>query len=90
MHPTGIEPVISGFGNRTAIEILQNMNPEVVNPWNLKIDMKLKYRKRAIKRVITGWKDISTMSIAKNYNGNGDPTYCARLNYVLQLLRKDK
>ncbi|WP_370577588.1 LysM domain-containing protein [Snodgrassella alvi] len=76
--------------NNTAIEILQNMNPEMVNPLNLKIDMKLKYRKRAIKRVITGWKDISTISIAKNNNGNGDPTYCARLNYVLQLLRKDK
>ena len=90
MYPTGIEPVISGFGNRTAIEILQNMNPEVVNPWNLKIDMKLKYRKRAIKRVITGWKDISTISITKNYNGNRDKFYCAKLNYVLQFLRKDK
>ena len=76
--------------NNTDIEILKNMNPEVVNPLNLKPNMKLKYRKGARKRVITGWKDISTMSTAKNYNGNGDPTYCARLNYVLQLLRKDK
>lgn len=66
------------------------MKPEVVNPLNLKTGMKLKYRKGAIKRVITGWKDISTMSIAKNYNGNGYATYCAKLNYVLQLLRKDK
>ncbi|KES12483.1 Sec23/Sec24 trunk domain protein, partial [Snodgrassella alvi SCGC AB-598-O11] len=46
VYPTGIEPVISGFGNRTAIEILQNMNPEVVNPWNLKIGMILKYKKK--------------------------------------------
>ena len=90
MHQTGIKPVISGFGNRTAIEILQNMNPEVVNPWNLKIGMILKYRKGAIKRVITGWKDISTASIARNYNSPGDATYCAKLNYVLQFLRKDK
>ena len=90
MHPTRIEPVISGFGNRTAIEIFQNMNPEVVNPLNLKTGMKLKYRKGTIKRVITGWKDISTMSIAKNYNGIRDIFYCAKLNYILQFLRKDK
>lgn len=76
--------------NNTAIKILKNMKPEVVNPLNLKTGMKLKYRKGAIKRVIIGWKDISTMSIAKNYNGNGYATYCAKLNYVLQLLRKDK
>ena len=90
MHQTGIKPVISGFGNRTAIEIFQNMNAEVVNPRNLKIGMILKYKKGAIKRTITGWKDISTMSLAKNYNGNRDKFYCAKLNYVLQFLRKDK
>ena len=80
--------MISRFGNRTAIEILQNMNPEVVNPWNLKIGMILKYRKGTIKRVITGWKDISTISIAKNYNGNRDKFYCAKLNYVLQFYER--
>ena len=75
--------------NKTTVEILKNMNPQV-NPHNLKMGMNLKYRKGAIKRVITGWKDISTASIARNYNGPGDATYCAKLNYVLQLLRKDK
>ncbi|OOX78480.1 hypothetical protein BGH94_08760 [Snodgrassella alvi] len=82
--------MISGFGNRTAIEILQNMNPEVVNPRNLKIGIILKYKKRRHKTYNYRLEDISTMSIAKNYNGNGDTTYCAKLNYVLQFLRKEK
>ena len=72
--------------NKTTVEILKNMNPGLVNPRNLKIGMELKYRKGAIKRVITGWKEISTMSIAMYYNGNGDKFYCAKLNYVLKFI----
>ncbi|ORF09391.1 LysM peptidoglycan-binding domain-containing protein [Snodgrassella alvi] len=71
--------------NKTTVEILKNMNPGLV-PQNLKIGMELKYRKGAIKRVITGWKEISTMSIAMYYNGNGDKFYCAKLNYVLKFI----
>jgi len=72
--------------NKTTVEILKNMNPGVVNPRNLRVNMELKYRKGAIKRVITGWKEISTMSIARYYNGDGDETYCAKLNYVLKYI----
>lgn len=75
--------------NKTTVEILKNMNPQV-NPHNLKTGINLKYRKGAIKRTITGWKEISTMSLAMYYNGNRDKFYCAKLNYVLQFLRKDK
>ena len=75
--------------NKTTVEILKNMNPGLV-PQNLKIGMELKYQKGARKRVITGWKEISTMSIAKYYNGNGDKFYCAKLNFVLDHLKENK
>ncbi|KEQ00691.1 hypothetical protein SASC598J21_014840 [Snodgrassella alvi SCGC AB-598-J21] len=61
------------------------MNPQV-NPHNLKTGINLKYRKGAIKRTITGWKEISTMSLAMYYNGNRDKFYCAKLNYVLKFI----
>ena len=73
--------------NNTHTEILKEMNPKV-KANSLTIGKTLMYKKGARKRVITGWKDISTMSIAKYYNGNRNPAYCAKLNYVLQFLRK--
>lgn len=50
----------------------------------------LKVQKGSNKRVITGWRQITTTAIALRYNGGGDPYYAAKLDYALSLILKGK
>lgn len=56
----------------------------------LRPGQELKYRKGAVERVITGWRSISTTVIATRYNGGGDPNYARKLDYVLNVIEKNK
>lgn len=62
-----------------------NLDSGVLHPGQV-----LKYQKASIQRVITGWRPITTVSIAKRYNGGRDPNYVKKLNYALSLVRKGK
>lgn len=73
--------------NGSTIETLKKLNPsaQVLKPGQV-----LKYQKSAIKKVIIGWKQITTANIAAYYNGGGDSTYAAKLNYALSAIRGTK
>jgi LysM repeat protein len=71
----------------TTIETLKKMNPaaQVLKPGQV-----LKYHKAAIKKVIIGWKQVTTANIAVYYNGGGDSSYAAKLDYALSVIRGTK
>ena len=48
----------------------------------------LKYQPAKVQQVIAGWRTISTESIARRYNGGGDPYYSKKLDYALRLVNK--
>ena len=71
----------------TTIEMLKKLNPlaQVLKP-----GQGLKYQKAAIKKVIIGWKQITTANISAYYNGGGDSNYAAKLDYALAVIRGTK
>jgi hypothetical protein len=71
----------------STIQHLTKLNPtaHVIHP-----GQKLKVQRASVQQVITGWRKISTTSIADRYNGGGDPNYAAKLDYALNLIRKGK
>lgn len=73
--------------NGTTVETLKKLNPkaQVLQPKQV-----LKYQKSAIKKVIFGWKPITTANIAAYYNGGGDSSYAAKLDYALSVIRGSK
>ena len=70
----------------STVEIIQKLNfaTHVLKPGQV-----LKYQKAAQKKVITGWKMVSTSSVAANYNV-GDLMYAKKLDYALKLIKKGK
>ena len=72
----------------TTVESLRKLNPSTADL--LRPGRVLKYQKASIERVITGWRVISTSTIAQRYNGGGDPNYAKKLEYALSLIRKAK
>lgn len=73
--------------NGTVVKVLESMNPGV---GALRLRMKLRYRKATVQKAIQGWATISTSFIAKQYNGNRDPEYSKKLDYVLEIFKKRK
>lgn len=68
----------------STVKSLRRQNP-TANA--LKIGQILRYRKAAIRRVITGWRPVTTATLARYYNV-GDSNYAAKLDYVLFLFEK--
>lgn len=69
----------------STIEILQSLNPtlRVLHPGQT-----VKYRKAAIRKVVSNWDPITPNTIPALYNGGGDLLYQQKLNYVFPLLQK--
>lgn len=67
----------------TTVAELKKSNPRKA-AGTLKIADVLKYHKAQMGLVISGWRTFDTGTIAKRYNGGGDPDYEAKLNYVLK------
>jgi len=73
----------------------QGSTPGTITALNPKIDSRrlrpgqvIKYQKASLQRVITGWRHISAGLIMDRYNGNRDPDYSRKLDYVLPLVHK--
>jgi hypothetical protein len=79
------EKIAKAQGSTT--ELLKKHNPTAVT---LRPGQILKYQKATIKRVIVGWRQISTQTVAQRYNGGRDPNYSKKLDYILSLIRKGK
>lgn len=71
----------------TTLECLKKLNPATTV---LRPGLMLKYQKGAVKRVISGWRMISTNLIAQRYNGGGDPNYARKLDFAYSLLTNRK
>ncbi|ALK98128.1 peptidoglycan-binding protein [Massilia sp. WF1] len=71
----------------TTTEMLRKLNPtaSVLRP-----GLALRYQKASVKRVITGWRLITTSLIAQRYNGGGDPNYARKLDFAFALLTNRK
>lgn len=67
-------------------EIMRKLNPTAVV---LMPGQYLKYQRASLKKVIIGWKLITTSSIATYYNV-GDSMYSRKLDYALALIRQGK
>ncbi|MEY4590737.1 MAG: hypothetical protein RL497_2813 [Pseudomonadota bacterium] len=68
----------------STIEELRASNPGstgIIRP-----GQKFKYRKAAIIRVITGWREFTIDTIADAYNGGGDASYAEKLTYITTVL----
>jgi hypothetical protein len=65
----------------TTVAELKAMNPKaekMIRPGDI-----LEFHKASIEMVVTGWRTFDTKTIAKRYNGGGDPNYEAKLNHLL-------
>lgn len=69
----------------TTVKNLQSLNP-CITPAQLKPGMELKYQKASDQRVIFGWKNISSPTIAQLYNSKNVVDYTRRLNYVRRFI----
>lgn len=72
----------------STVDTLKKLNPTatVLRPGQV-----LKYQKASIQRVIVGWKDFSTRTIALYYNSmQSDPNYVRKIDYALFVVRKGK
>ena len=69
----------------TTLAVLRELNPavDVLRP-----GQSLKFHRASIRRVITGWRRVSSASIAQRYNGGGDPNYEKKLDFALTLVRE--
>ncbi|NHZ90751.1 peptidoglycan-binding protein [Massilia sp. CCM 8733] len=47
----------------------------------------LKFQKAKVQKVITGWRPINTVAIARYYNSGGDSRYLTKLEFALRLVR---
>jgi hypothetical protein len=72
--------------NGSTVEVLQKLNPEAKV---LRIGQVLKYQKAAIKKVITGWKAVTPLSIALLYNSmTKDPHYTERIVHAFKQVKR--
>ena len=69
----------------STVEMMKKLNPTA---HVLRVGQVLKYQKATKKKVITGWKPVTTSSIATYYNGGGDSMYAKKLDYALSVIRK--
>jgi hypothetical protein len=53
----------------------------------LQPDRSVARRRARPQRVIAGWRIISTDTIARRYNGGGDPNYAQKLEFALSIMR---
>lgn len=65
---------------------LRALNPGTVA---LKPGQVIKYRKAAMRQVITGWRPVTTQNIAALYNV-GDAAYARKLDYALTLIHNGR
>jgi hypothetical protein len=70
----------------STVELLRQLNS---NAHVLRPGQALKYRKAAMRKVIVGWKPITTANIAFYYNTR-DVMYASKMDYVLALIRNGK
>ena len=71
----------------TTVDLLRRLNRDTTL---LRPGQKLMYQKASVQRVITGWRSITTSTIAQRYNGGGDPNYEKKLDYALMLIKQRK
>lgn len=71
----------------STIDILKKLNgPSLF----LKPGQILKVEKGSIRKMISGWRALSTVMIAQRYNGGGDPLYAKKLDFAFDLVKQGR
>lgn len=67
-------------------EVMKRLNPSahILRPGEV-----VRYQKASVQRVITGWKPVSSSSVATYYNAGGDSLYASKLSYALAAVRRE-
>jgi len=78
-----LEKIAKAQGSTVATMKSLNPTATILRPGQV-----LKYQRASVRRVITGWRSISTISIARHYNGGRDTFYTTKLDYALNAMRK--
>jgi hypothetical protein len=73
--------------NGSTPDIVKRLNPDAEI---LRVGAVIKYQAGTVQRVITGWRPITTTTVAQRYNGGGDIYYARKLDYSLGLIKKGR
>ncbi|RQU12438.1 LysM domain-containing protein [Burkholderia cenocepacia] len=68
-------------------DTLRALNPGI---GTLRPGQVLKYQKAAIRKVIMGWKPMTTANVGRLYNTKAPDTYAKKLDYALATIRQGK
>jgi hypothetical protein len=88
-----VRPGDTGLGSvarscRSTPETLEKLNPGVRV---IRAGQVLKCQKASVQKVITGWKSFTYTTVARRYNGGGnplgDPRYAEKLEYAMSAIR---
>ncbi|KVH05002.1 LysM peptidoglycan-binding domain-containing protein [Burkholderia sp. AU18528] len=71
----------------STIDTLRALNPGV---GTLRPGQLLKYQKAAIRKVIIGWKPMTTANVGRLYNTKAPGTYAKKLDYALATIQQGK
>lgn len=66
-------------------ELMKRLNPSMTI---LRPGQTVKYQKATVGRVITGWQPVTSSSAKDRYNGNRDPNYARKLDFVFPIIAK--
>jgi hypothetical protein len=74
---------------RSTLDTMQQLNPGV---HTVREGQVLKCRRASIQKVIVGFKPFTFVTVARRYNGNGqpsgDPRYSAKLEYAMSAIKR--
>ncbi|RSZ32289.1 MULTISPECIES: LysM domain-containing protein [unclassified Variovorax] len=68
----------------STVEVMKQLNPTVRT---LRPGQTLKYRKASMRKVITRWMPLTSMTVATRYN-TGDPRYSQKLDYAISVIQQ--
>lgn len=80
-----LSQVASDYG--TTVDELRRSNPRM---GTLQPGQKLRFRKASIKKVITGWRALTSQLALTRYNGEGDSNYARKIEHAMTIVRTGK
>jgi hypothetical protein len=75
--------------HRSTVDTLQKLNPGIRS---IRAGQILKCQRASVRKTIVGWKTFDVNTVARRYNGNGQPTgdsfYARKLEYAMIAIKK--
>jgi hypothetical protein len=80
-------PGLAARQQSSTTDMLRTLNPSI---GTLRPGQVLKYRKAAMRKVITGWKPMTTANVGRLYNTKAPDTYAKKLDHALATIQQVK